>query len=175
MMHVHGVGWVQACETESPAGSSKTAENTSSYQAVLLENQELTLKVRHLEERVRELEKSSSANLLSETAAIVQNASVLANGPDTPDHLEAFTLDTIITKLKTHAPNLLQLVLEIGETSRNMAPEDTKSIEGIKALTALCTLLNARSARVKGIQLMTSLMLIARATSRQVSGLHAFP
>ena len=71
VMHVRGVDWVQQCETDSPAGSSKTVENTPSYQAMLLENRELTLKVRHLEERVRELKKHSSANLLSETAAVV--------------------------------------------------------------------------------------------------------
>ena len=33
---------------------------------------------------------------------------------------------------------------------------------------AVCTLLNAWSARVKGLQLMISLMLVARATGRQV-------
>ena len=52
-------------------------------------------------------------------------------------------------------------------TQRN-ARDGARPDEELKAVIALCTLLNARSARVKGLQLMVSLMLVARATSRQV-------
>ena len=38
----------------------------------------------------------------------------------------------------------------------------------IKAVTSLCSLLNARSVRTKGLQLLISMMLVARATSKQV-------
>ena len=48
------------------------------------------------------------------------------------------------------------------------ARDGARPDEELKAVMALCTLLNARSARVKGLQLMVSLMLVARATGRQV-------
>ena len=52
-------------------------------------------------------------------------------------------------------------------TQRN-ARDGARPDEELKAVMALCTLLNARSARTKGLQLMVSLMLVARATGRQV-------
>ena len=51
---------------------------------------------------------------------------------------------------------------------RGNARDGARPDEELKAVMALCTLLNARSARTKGLQLMVSLMLVARATGRQV-------
>ena len=47
--------------------------------------------------------------------------------------------------------------------------EDGIPGEELKGVMALCTLLNAKSVRVKGLQLMISLMLVARGAGRQVS------
>ena len=62
---------------------------------------------------------------------------------------------------------LYKLVQQLGSTQRN-ARDGARPDEELKAVMALCTLLNARSARTKGLQLMVSLMLVARATGRQV-------
>jgi hypothetical protein len=89
-------------------------------------------------------------------------------GPDTIDHLHEFSIDSIISDLRQHSPDLYSLFLKIGNTRRNTCDDKGLSTEDIKAVASLCTLLNARSNRVKGLQLI-NLMLITRATSRQVS------
>ena len=51
---------------------------------------------------------------------------------------------------------------------QNVPPDSSTSIKEIKGVISLCTVLNARSNRVKGVQLLVSMMLIARSTSKQV-------
>ena len=77
----------------------------------------------------------------------------------------------IITELQSSCPELFTLVQQLSSTQRNARP-DTLPVEHLKGVMAVCTLLNARSARVKGLQLMLSLMLslmlVARTTGKQV-------
>ena len=191
LKHVHGVCWQQSCTPSHPqlhAGFSREVAASSSSDRVLAENielkhqvKELQMRIQELEEgnndrvvqlesRVRDLEKCSGERLVSEGSAIVRNKGVVVSGPDTPEHLKTFTIDGALAELKSHAPNLLDLVLNIAKSDRNLPPDEdaSNSVEKLKALVSVCTLLNARSARAKGMQLMISLMLIARATSRQV-------
>ena len=76
-------------------------------------------------------------------------------------------MSAVITELQASCPQLYQLVQQLGCTPRN-ARDGCLPDEELKGVMAVCTLLNARSARVKGLQLMISLMLVARATGRQV-------
>ena len=76
-------------------------------------------------------------------------------------------MSAVISELQSDCPELYKLVQQLGSTQRN-ARDGTRPDEELKAVMALCTLLNALSARTKGLQLMVSLMLVARATGRQV-------
>ena len=76
-------------------------------------------------------------------------------------------MSAVISELQSDCPELYKLVQQLGSTQRN-ARDDARPDEELKAVMALCTLLNARSARTKGLQLMVSLILVARATGRQV-------
>ena len=89
--HVHGVDWRKSCQGQD---ESETSQPTTSLDAVF-ENRELQSRVHQLEERVRDLEKCSGDSFSSEASAVVQNATVTASGPDMPDHLETFSIDTI--------------------------------------------------------------------------------
>ena len=179
LTHVHGVDWKIRAESEQGRASTsldlveqKTASTSHSLEEVLLENEALKLRIRQLEDKVQCIWKFSCESLAQEAGAVIKAGSMIVSGPDTPEHLEAFSIDGIISELKAYAPTLLQLVQSIGEAARTQKTDgeiDWKSGENIKAVTALCTLLNTRSKRAKGMQLLVSLMLIARATSRQVS------
>ena len=71
--------------------------------------------------------------------------------------------------LNTLCPEVYSLIQLLGSTQRHGPDtEDGISDRVVKGVMALCTLLNARSTRVKGLQLMISLMLVARAAGRQV-------
>ena len=73
-------------------------------------------------------------------------------------------MEEVLGEIETHAPDVMHLLRALGNTERNVGSDDE-----LKAVTSLCTLLKARSQRVKGMQLLMSYMLIARATSKQVS------
>ena len=171
--HLHGVDWKRDTPHtmyQSPGVQGSSAPPTMEAAALYTENQELYSKVSMLEAKVRELEQCSTRVLTEEATTVIRHGQLICSGPDTLEHFEQYSFAGIVDELKTHASNLLQLVLQIGQTSRNTSSDEI-SKEHIKAMVSLCTLLNARSVRTKGMQLMVSLMLIARATSRQVRGL----
>ena len=95
---------------------------------------------------------------------------VFVHSPDNLEGFENFSLDTVLSEVKTLAPNLLSIFNQLAAAERNQSDSSDKvALEGIKALVALCVLINARSRRAKGLQLFMSTMLIARATSKQVN------
>ena len=62
--------------------------------------------------------------------------------------------------------------MQLGYVHRNRDQDvTTTSVQEIKAVSSFCTLLNARSSRVKGIQLLLSMMLVARSTTKQVNNI----
>ena len=73
----------------------------------------------------------------------------------------------LIDELKSSCPELYKLMQHLGNTQRNAVAGSIPD-EELKTVMAICTLLNARSARVKGLQLMISVMLVARGIGRQV-------
>ena len=105
--------------------------------------------------------------LQSEVDTTICSQQMLLHGPDTVKRFEEFSMSGIIAELQSSCPELFTLVQQLGSTQRNARP-DTLPVEHLKGVTAVCTLLNAQSARVKGLQLMISLMLVARATGKQV-------
>ena len=106
-------------------------------------------------------------SLVSEIDAVVCSKQVLVHGPDTVDSFDKFSIRSIIDELRDTCPEVYSLIQQLGSTQR-YSMEDGISGEELKGVMAICTLLNARSARVKGLQLMISLMLVARAAGRQV-------
>ena len=89
------------------------------------------------------------------------------HGPDTVEHFNEFSMSNVIAELQASCPHVYKLIQQLGTTMRN-ANDGEVSGEERKGVMAICTLLNARSARVKGMQLMVSLMLVARGAGRQV-------
>ena len=132
----------------------------------------LELEIDMLKKRIpAESEVQSAAQyqqlLCSEVDSAVCSRQMLLHGPDTVERFAEFSMSAVITELQASCPQLYQLVQQLGCTQRN-ARDSCLPDEELKGVMAVCTLLNARSARVKGLQLMISLMLVARATGRQV-------
>ena len=134
-----------------------------------METTSLLLEIQALKDRINELERSASSTALlcSQADAVAHHTLAVANGPSCLDNFHKFDLDSIVTELQSLAPDLYKLYMTIGDVKRNAKDEEVTT-EEIKAVTSLCSLLNARSARTKGLQLLISMMLVARATSRQV-------
>ncbi len=117
--------------------------------------------------------------LQSEIDAVALSTLSVLHGPDTEAHFHGFTMEGVVQDLKATCPQVYALVQEIARTQRNV-PDDSSGdscmlpLAELKGVMSMCTLLNARSNRVKGIQLLVSLMLVARATNKQVywTGIH---
>ena len=158
--HLLGLERTAACiESASQLASSSSSEPSSSS---------LLQQIEDLQQQVRELQKKSEQVVLcSQTDSILQHKSALTQGPITLDSFQQLDFDDIVNELQVQAPALYSMFMSLGNTKRN-AKEDEVTTEQTKAVSSLCSLLNARSARVKGLQLLMSMMLVARATSRQV-------
>lgn len=155
-------------------GGSSTTQARDAPIAALLEserakNKQLTERLVLMEARIQELERTSPATLAQQADQLLQHSSLIACGPDTPDHFRDFSVDGVIRELRDQVPDTYELFMQLGNIHRNVRSDDSTSTEEVKAVTSLCVLLNARSARMKGIQLLISMMLIARSTSKQVS------
>jgi hypothetical protein len=90
---------------------------------------------------------------------------LISEGPDTLEHLDSFSIITILNHVRREAPDLLRLFQTLGNSSRNLS-DDGLAVEQLKGLVSLCTLLNTRSNRAKGMQLLIAIMLVQPA-SRQ--------
>ncbi len=155
-----------------PEEEEEVAERQNDVQRLQDQNKELQERIQGLECRLKALEQQKTytySELDRQMYTVMQRGVCTASGPDTQEHFERFSFDAITTELMTHAPDLYRLFLDLGDVRRRADDDDDAvTIPTMKATTSLCTLLNARSARVKGFQLMMGLMLIARATSKQV-------
>ena len=174
--HIFGIAPVETATLERSASSTIQADGVSSCiptpVAVLLEteqflNKQLMERIQLLEARVQELEKTSLVTLVQQ-ADQLQHGSLIVCGPDTPEHFQNFSIDGVIQELQEQAPNMYKLFMQLCDVHQNVPPDSSTSIKEIKGVTSLCTVLNARSNRVKGVQLLINMMLIARSTSKQV-------
>lgn len=165
-----------AIQQQPPHASSSQQQSLSSQQQVDSEEQlrlmniQLTEKVQELQRRVHQLEHAQSAfnpdNLLLELDALTRPHIAAYHGPDTVEHLQRFSMDTIIAEFVQYAPHLYQLLCQLGQGRCQSESVDTQ--KSTQAIMSLCALMKGRSKMVLGMQLLVTFMLIARATSRQV-------
>ena len=128
----------------------------------------LQAEIDQLKKQVAELERKSDQVLCHQADEVIYHASAVTQGPTSLEGFRQFDLDSIISELRFRAPDLYQLFMTLGDTQRHQEEEEEVTTENVKAVSALCSTLNARSARSKGLQLLLGMMLIARGTSRQV-------
>lgn len=74
-----------------------------------------------------------------------------------------------MAEIKQKAPQYLDLLLALGATDRSSAGNEDFNFREIKAVTSVCTILNARSSHCNGFQLLMGIMLIARYTGMSVN------
>ena len=99
---------------------------------------------------------------------INKSNTLTACGPDIREHFYGFSVDRMIHDICEQVPDVYALFMQLGDVEKNVSSGGT-SAEELKAVSALCTVLNARCSRMKGMQLLISMMLIARSTGRKVS------
>ena len=167
------------CSSSETIEPEHTASHTLDYSDLLIENQQLKARVigysdllienQRLKTRLQELEKTSPTSLCHQADAIIHHKSPVTQGPSSLDSFHELDLASIIAELKFRAPDLYHLYVVLGDTQRNRQNEDVQvTTEEVKVVASMCSMLNARSARMKGLQLLVSFMLVARATCRQV-------
>ena len=99
----------------------------------------------------------------------MQQSCLTVCGPNTYTNFQSFSINGAIQELREQVPDIHELFMQLGDVHRNLDMNDTTTpVEEMKAVSSLCTLLNARSSRVKGIQLLLSMMLIAQSTTKQI-------
>ena len=136
------------------------------------DNRELREKIEVLEARVQQLECTTPQSLAEQADVLVQHNRLVACGPDTYTNFQSFSIDGEIQELPEQVPDIYELFMQLGDVHRNRDQDvTTTSVQEIKAVSSFCTLLNARSSRVKGIQLLLSMMLVARSTTKQVNNI----
>lgn len=145
----------------------RSCASTSEGPTTSASNDDLLVEIQQLKDRVAELEKKSEAVLCHQADQLIQHKSVVTQGPISLEAFHQFDLESIITELRSCAPDLYHLFMTLGDIKRNQESDEITT-EEIKAVSSMCSTLNARSVRTKGIQLLLSMMLIARGTSRQV-------
>ena len=144
-MHVFGITPVN----EASSSQQTITQMLESERAV---NRDLLGKIQVLEAKIQELERTSVGNLVQQAQAL-PHTSLTACGPDSYEHFHGFSIDGVICELKEQLPDLYALVMQLADVKRNVEVPNTVQV---KAVSALCTLLNARSSRVKGMQLLLS-------------------
>ena len=165
---IHGKAhhrYIHCIEVNEPGTSSSDS----------LEKEELQAHVKHLEGCIAELERLQSAAIMperveSQVQCLLNPSREVYHGPDTLQNFQTFSVDEVLSEIRTHAPEVLHLFQVIGKPDRHDDPETTR-ISQITLISSLVTLLKCRSIKVLGVQLLLTFMLIARATSKQVENI----
>ena len=101
--------------TPQPSASGQQQMAMDSEEQLRMTNRQLTERIKELECRIHQLEQAQSEfspdNLLVELDALTQRNVAAYHGPDTVEHLERFSMDTITADFVQHAPHLYQLLL----------------------------------------------------------------
>ena len=138
------------------------------------ERQQLLQRISELEEVAQQkVEMHSlrrSQHLIDQAEKAMSLAPKSSKGPDSHERFSEFHIDTIISELSECSPHLYQFFRLVGDTARssNKLAQSDLTVEEMKVIMSLCTILNARCNRFKGMQLLLSFMLIARGTGKQV-------
>lgn len=173
--HILGIQPVTNTASLRLEGDPSTSTQLSTPQLTKLleteraENEKLHEKIAILEARVHDLMQTTPVNLGQQADQLINKSNTLtACGPDTHEHFYGFSVDRMIHELREQIPDVYALFMQLGDVERNVSSGGT-GVEELKAVSALCTLLNARCSRMKGMQLLISMMLIAWSTGRQVN------
>ena len=159
----------RAIVTPDCASVQKELDREREEKAQLLE------RIKHLEDRVAHLERLQSfspSHLSNEMKAVMRPGNAAYHGPDTIAHFDTFSIDGVVAELNQFSPDLYQLFKFLGQCGEH--GDDIQysiTLDEVKVVTSICTLLKCRSVKVLGLQLLLTLMLLARATSRQVNRL----
>ena len=146
--------------TEAYSSHESIAEVTDLLEAERAVNRELQAKIQHLEAKIYELERTSTASLVQQADELSHKCHTVC-GPDTYEHVSEFSLDTVIGELKEQVPDIYDFFMKLANVQRNIDSSGKSSTQEVKAISVLYTVFNARSRRVKGMQLLMSMMLIA--------------
>ena len=155
------VGVSLATSTSTPSTSSLADQ----------ERHQLMQRINQLEEVAQQKLQISSLKKCEHLVNQAEEAPISRRSPDSNDILPDFNVDAIISELSECSPDLYRVFQLMGDTacSSNKCGELNLSVEEMKVVMSLCTILNARCNRFKGMQLLLSFMLIARGTSKQVN------
>ena len=123
-----------------------------------------------LQRRVAELEnikrtQVSLSTLQSQMSVVMHPNHQVNHGPNTVENFHNFSIESVISELQSHAPDVFQLLKSLGTLSNQ---EDEGGHHTLKAVIALVALLKSRSVPILGLQLLLTFTLIARATNKQV-------
>lgn len=164
--------------TDTPCVQSVDLEAENQRLRLLVDDQQLRLqemlnRIDELERQVAQLQKQldssvQSPSLESQVGRLLSAQNAAYHGPDTITHFNDFSMDHVITEFKSQAPDVWQLLNNLGNTGRFSEDDEQQQLAQLRIVSCLSTLLKSRSHKVLGVQLLVSLMLIARATSRRV-------
>ena len=74
-------------------------------------------------------------------------------------HFHDFSLHSVISELRAHAPDIHRLFMTLGGTSHDVTSDDSHPcVEEIRAIASQCTLLKEHSVKVKGILLFAFIL-----------------
>ena len=123
-------------------------ERQKAVNAKLIEHTRvLEANIHELEKRVHQLEQQETIQNVTQQMHCLMNPSHVAfHGPDTIEHLQNFSLDSIVAKFKQCCPDILKIFQSIGKSSDHDPSRESK----------LCILMKSYSQKVLGIQLMTT-------------------
>jgi hypothetical protein len=132
---------------------------------------DLENKLERSQQRVTELEITHGSQiplpiLQQQMTAILDVRHQVCHGPNTVENFHNFSIESVISELQKHTPDVFQLLQQLGTRSDHESEGDT--IHDLRPLTAIIALLKNRSVRVLGVQLLLTFTLIARATNKQV-------
>ena len=124
------------------------------------------------QQRIAELENTRESQislpiLQNQMAAILDASHQVYHGPNTVENFHNFSIESIISELRNHAPDVFQLLQLLGKISDQESEGHT--VHDLRPLTAMIVLLKNRAVRLLGVQLLLTFTLIARATNKQVN------
>ena len=129
-----------------PALEPSSSHPATDHESLRRENAELKQRVSDLEAELESLRQSSIQLAVIESQADhLISCTSISDGPDTLEHLQSFSVPTILEDVKREAPDMLRLFQIMGNSERNTSDGDIGlAVEQLKVLVSICTLLNTR-------------------------------
>ena len=175
--HIFGLEEITDTPCSSSYVLSTDLEAENRQLRLLVDDQQLRLqemqnRIEELERQVAQLQKqvdtsAQSHSLESQIGSLSSPQNAAYHGPDTITHFNDFSIGHVITEFKNQAPDVWQLLNNLGNTGR-FSEADDQQLAQLRIVSCMSLLLKSRSHKMLGVQLLVSLMLIARATSRKV-------